>query len=360
MKTNHKNSITPVIFIVSAVLMLMAGLLPGCSTQFQETSSPTRTIVDMDDNTVTVPAHINRIVVTCYGGATHEIAALGSADKIVGQPSMKQYKTLMNMYPGFNDIPNPGSFDDVNIEEILNLKPDVVIASVTSAQGNKKIADSGIPVVAVYTGRVNDTSQNKKEFQMMGELLENSNQALNLIEYWDEQLQFVQSRVKDIPLEKRKRVYYVNTNANTLTHTDGSAWWGHTFITSAGGCNVAADLGSAQEVSMEQIVEWNPDVMVIRKSSKEATMFSVSDVTNNSQLQGVKAIINNEVYMCPVGTFWWDRPAPEAVLGIVWLAKTLYPVEFADVDLESLCRDFYKSFYKYDLSAAEFESFVSQ
>ena len=57
------------------------------------------------------------------------------------------------MLPGFADVPDVGSFDEVNVEEILKLEPDVVIASVSSEKGNKKIEEAGIPVVTVLTGR---------------------------------------------------------------------------------------------------------------------------------------------------------------------------------------------------------------
>ncbi|OPY00115.1 MAG: hypothetical protein A4E58_00155 [Syntrophorhabdus sp. PtaB.Bin006] len=58
-----------------------------------------------------------------------------------------------------------------------------------------------------------------------------------------------------------------------------------------------------------------------------------------------------------LGAFWWDRPSPEAILGIIWLAKTLYPEDMADIDLRKEAMLFYKTFYGYALTDREYETF---
>lgn len=106
----------------------------------------------MAGKNVKLPASIDRVIVTCYGGASHELAVLGAGDKIVAQPSMQRFPQLVKMMPRFKDLPDPGSFDNVNIEAILKLNPDLVVASVTSTKGNQKIEEAGIPVITVSTG----------------------------------------------------------------------------------------------------------------------------------------------------------------------------------------------------------------
>jgi iron complex transport system substrate-binding protein len=320
------------------------------------TQAAARVITDMSGNQVTIPYDINRIAVTCYGGATHEVAAMGGASKIIAQPTMQKFPTLLKMYPDFVNVPDIGSFDTVNIEELLEVNPDVVIASMAYQKKNQEITAVGIPVIEVYTG-LSNLEGIKSEFLMTGELLNNSQRAEALISFWDQQMQVVEEHLQNIPAEAKKKVYYSN---GTLTHTDGSAWWGHILITSAGGINVAEALGEKQDIDTEQIAEWNPDVIILRQSSAGTATIPVSEVAANTQLQGINALNNNEIYLCPVGTFWWDRPAPEAILGITWLAKTLYPEHFADVDLENLAKNFYRQFYDYELTSEEYQDFISQ
>jgi iron complex transport system substrate-binding protein len=320
------------------------------------TQAATKVVTDMAGNKVVVPSTVDKIAVVCYGGATHEIAAMGGASKIVAQPAMTKFPTLLNMYPDFADVPDIGSFADVNIEELLEVNPDVVIASMAYSAMNQDMTDVGVPVIAVYTG-LSDIDGIKSEFAMIGELLNNSARAEALIDCWNQQLQIIEQHLQNIPVENRRKVYYSN---GKLMHTDGSAWWGHILITNAGGINVAESLGENQDIDAEQLVEWNPDVIIIRQSSAGSATVTISDVVDNEQLQNINAVTNNKVYLCPVGTFWWDRPAPEAILGITWLAKILYPEEFADIDLETLTKEFYAQFYDYELTTEKYEDFLSQ
>ncbi len=338
-------------------VMLFLLLVSGCSQSPKNTSQTAttqeRTIVDMSGRSVKVPGTINKIAITCYGGATHEIVALGAGDKIVAQPPMEKFNTLLKMYPGFKNVPFVGSFDNVNVEDVLNIKPDVVISSKGAKKGNKLIEDLGIPVFTVCTG-LGDIEDLKKEFKMMGDLLNNPGKADELISYWDKQLQLINERVSRIPVENKKRVYYVLGN---LLHTNGSAYWGQHLINASGGINVAQDIDKVKDVNIEQVIKWNPDVMIL--SSNEGHFVTVEEIKNNPQLKYIKAVEDNQLYLCPIGTFWWDRPAPEAILGITWLAKTLYPDTFKDIDISKETKKFYQKFYNYTLTDQEISDFLN-
>jgi iron complex transport system substrate-binding protein len=317
------------------------------------TQSLTRIITDMGGYQVAIPREVNRIIVTCMGGATHEIAAMGGAAKIVAQPSMQKFPVLLKIYPDFAGLPNVGTFNNVNVEEALTLDPDVLVNSKTSTEANEKLANAGIAVVRVNTGNSNIMGI-LDEFAMTGEMINNTTRAEELIGFWNERLEIIDTHLQSVPQEDRKKVYYV---LGSITHTNGNEAWGEALITSAGGINVASEIGTVKDIVLEQLLEWNPDVMIL--SSNEGTFVSIEEVKGNEQLQNVNAVDDNELYLCPIGTFWWDRPAPEAILGITWLAKTLYPDVFADINLESVTKDFYTRFYDYELSTEEYEGFLT-
>ncbi|MDD2212545.1 MAG: ABC transporter substrate-binding protein [Clostridia bacterium] len=352
MHTNKHPSIYSFICII-LFLLLLSGCGKSSQTNPQPATPQEQTIVDMSEKTVKVPGTINKIVITCYGGATHEVVALGGADKIAAQPSMERFNTLSKMYPGFKNVPFVGSFDDVNVEEVIKIKPDVVISGKGAKKGNKLIEDVGIPVVTVSTG-LGNIEDLKKEFKMIGDLLGKPEKADELISYWDKHLQLINERVAKIPMEKKKRVYYALGN---LLHTNGSAYWGQHLITAAGGINAAQDLDKAKDLNIEQVINWNPDVMIL--SSNEGKFITIEDIKNNPQLRSIKAVQDNQLYLCPIGTFWWDRPAPEAILGITWLAKTLYPDTFKDIDIVKETKDFYQKFYSYTLTDQEINDFLN-
>ncbi len=311
-----------------------------------------RKIVDMAGRKVVVPDTIRGVVITCYGGVTHEVSVMGAADRIVAQPSMRRFPNLLKMYPRFAATEDAGSFENVSVERIMTLKPDLVIAGITSPRANRKIESLGIPVVTAAIGRA-DIDALLNEFRMMGKVLGTEKRAAELVSFWKERLSFIRKRVSGIPVSKRKRVFYMGSESSLST--DGRLWWGQHFISAAGGINVAADIGPARQVTVEQLLVWNPDVIVMHTDT--GPLSAGRPFKDNPRMRNVKAVKDNRVYPCPVGAFWWDRPSPEAILGILWLARTLYPERIKGLDLKKETVSFYKRFYDYGLSGGEYGSF---
>lgn len=325
-----------------AMIIVASGWFPFCHTLYA------RTVVDRTGKPVVLPPVINRIIVTCYGGAGHEIAVLGGADKIIAQPTSKPFPEFLKIYPGFGKLPSVGSFNNVNIEEVVAMRPDIVIASITSTQANEKIRRLGIPVVTVGTNRT-DVEGLLQEFRMVGQILGAQKRANELIGYWRHELALIKKRTGLVL--KKKRVFY-----STLTaplRTEGDNTWGVYYIEAAGGIDVAKGIKGVGTVTREQLLAWNPDAIIRSMNLIRSSKYIVSD----PGFSDLKAIRNNAVYKCPIGAFWWDRPSPEAILGILWLAKKLYPKEMKDISIKKETMAFYSRFYHYNLSQKEYEAF---
>ena len=128
---------------VSLILLLLIALsLNSCAVDsgegtaevsevVEEQDSTTRTVVDAADRVVEIPENIERIVITCRGGSTNEVSIFADAGMIVGQPSQKSYPQLLKMFPYFKEVVDPGSFDDVSVEQVLELNPDIVFVGVS-------------------------------------------------------------------------------------------------------------------------------------------------------------------------------------------------------------------------------------
>jgi iron complex transport system substrate-binding protein len=107
----------------------------------------------------------------------------------------------------------------------------------------------------------------------------------------------------------------------------------------AGAVNAGASLkGFWSDVSPEQVAAWNPDVIFIGSS---LATYGVHEVLHNSQFKSVKAVREGKVYVFPSNIGWWDYPAPQCILGVVWAAKTLYPDRFMDVNVIRIADEFY-------------------
>jgi len=307
-----------------------------------------RSVPDATGRSVCIPARIERIVITCYGGAVQEIALFKGGDKIVAQPGVERFPQFLRMFPGFSALPDVGSFDNVNLESLLAVQPDIVFASFFSSATNDRIRALGIPVFALGTGR-QDVRTILEEFEHVGMLLGEDAKARDLVSHWRERLAMIQERTAGTGTPKR--VLYLGSSGGT----DNRLGWGDAFISAAGGINVAHDLDVKGPVSAEQIHIWDPDVIVA--SSNEGSRTSAASVRAEPAYRQLKAVSSGQIHAVPIGGFWWDRPSPEAILGILWLSKILYPEQLKDMDLEQETRLFFERFYGYALSDDEYQLF---
>lgn len=338
--------------LLIALLLLSGVVTVNASTQ-DSPASATRTIIDSSGNAVQVPDEIQKVAILCQGGASQDVIIMGGADKIIAVPPQKYSSLLLKMFPSLQDVPDVGSFNNLNMESILTLEPDIAINSITATKGNPNLEQNGVPTVQLLTGLAT-MSTILSEFRMIGDLFHNPSKADEVISYWNDTVELINDRVSKIPETERKRVYYM---LGEPLHTNGKEWWGHSFITTAGGINVADEIGIGRDIDAELLSTWDPDVIIV--SSNEGKYISDEEIKGNPQFSELKALKTEEIYHIPVGGFWWDRPSPESPLGFLWLAKTLYPEKFADIDLKSETKNFFSTFYEYDLSDEEIDQILT-
>ena len=330
-------------------------VLGGCSQAAPASSSASssaaeqtaRVVIDAKGNEFTIPEKVERIAITCNGGTTHEVAIFGGADKIVAQPSMSKFPQLLKMYPQFNDVVNAGSFDDLNIEAMVATEPDVALVGVSSDKGNAQIADVGIPTYVMLIGwAAVDTL--KQEFLNVGKIVGDEQKAEDLVAHWDRVLGGLAEKVAAIPEGERKKVYYLSAPDVTKANLGD---WGRTWVDTVGGVFAVPEADLNGDVTIEKALEWDPDVIVIQGGK------DINAIYESEQVQDMKAIKNKQVFSVPIAGFWWDRPSPEATLGFLWLAQTVYPDYMADIDLKAETFAFFKEFYGYELTDEEYLSF---
>jgi iron complex transport system substrate-binding protein len=130
--------------------------------------------------------------------------------------------------------------------------------------------------------------------------------------------------------------------ANPKLHTYGTGKYTGVIMDRAGGRNVAEQINGYQQVSMEEILQWNPEVIFVQDRYQAI----IPEIKNDPTWQAVDAVKNDRVYLCPEYVKPWGHPCPESLaLGEIWMAKRLYPDKLADVDLQKLVNDYYLKFY---------------
>lgn len=103
--------------------------------------------------------------------------------------------------------------------------------------------------------------------------------------------------------------------------------------------------GAGNEVDLEQILLWNPEVILFAPDS------CYEDIAGAPQWQSIDAIAAGTFYKPPTGPYGWlsSPPAVQRYLGMLWLGELLYP-EFTEYDLQEEVTEYYKLFYNCDLT----------
>lgn len=305
-------------------------------------------VVDTTGRTVVIPQPVDRIV-SCYGISTYYLYALGAGDRVVEgwyvqiRGLSQAPAALRRMEPNLAD---KLSFGTPSLEEIVSRHPDLVLTN-PEKDGDlaARLTDLGIPALE-YTA---ETPQALKRAMLLtGEALgpQAAERAEAFASYEDQVLSDVQTAVAGIPDAQRVRVYFCGSSPLRVASGD---MYQSRMIAAAGGISVSAGLkGYWNDVNLEQALVWNPDVIVITAYGG----LSVNDILDNPDWQTIPAVRAGRVYKMPSLAAAWDTPVPDSVLGILWLAQTLYPNEVR-VDLAAQVRRFYETFYGYSVSGAE-------
>jgi len=300
----------------------------------------------MKGRTVTIPKTVNKVFMDWAQGTLH-MMTLGALDKVLAVRTAFEgeiFYWARTVYPNFDIVPK----DDApftNIEALLGYTPDLVF---TLDENDAKNYESvGIPAVVVT---FNDYDQFKQAMGIIGEVLggEYAAKATMFTDFFNMNIKLVTERLSDVKDTDRKLVHYVRGNANSAFITHGYDQIESTWVELAGGRYAAHEfMGRAIELSVEKLLELDPDIIVVG-GHQQAASFKL--LMNDTNLSGMRAIQNGYVYRIPQGIFPWSEMGPEASMQMVWAAKTLFPDRFKDIDIAKMAKKFYRDFLGADVS----------
>lgn len=356
--------------------MLALPLVAGCSSgtteqkpaenkdeqqQQAEPQATEREITDMAGRTVTIPAEVNSVY--CAVPTGEAMVATLSPEKIIGWVNEPSAAAMEYLPENLASMPVIGGWMGqqvtANMEDIITLDPDVIIYVGTDGSlGNDDVPDqiqkeTGIPVVCASSA----LERTAEVYRTLGDWIGEAERGEELATYYETKLADVVEKIDAIPDSERPRVYYAENSDGLATDPAGSS---HTEVLDY--CKVTnvadVEMKSGQgrtEVSIEQVIAWNPELILCHSGFVLA-----DDITSNPQWADIQAVKDGEVYTTPAVPFnWFDRP-PNVMrlMGIQWFATVCYPD--IDIDINQETKDFYKLFYKMDLSDEQVESLLNQ
>jgi len=302
-----------------------------------------RTIVDAARRKVEVPARVSRVFAA---GPPAAIVLFSLApDLLLGwtnafRPAEKEF-----VPERYGDLPEVGRLtgrgSTANLEVVVGLKPDLIFDYGTVdptyvSLANRVQQQTGIPYI-LLDGKFDRIAES---YQLLGAAVDRRDAADGHASYVGNLLRAFDRAIGAIPAEKRPRVYYGRGPTGLQTGLAGSI--NTEIIERAGGVNVAAALGGGGlvNVSMEQVLGWNPDTIITIDPNFHQRAL------NDSAWKDVKAVKEKRVFLSPKLPFGWIDfpPAVNRLLGLQWLAHLFYLQAFSD-DLRPIVQDFHRRFY---------------
>jgi iron complex transport system substrate-binding protein len=337
----------PRILVRGAILFgLQAGL-----------AAEARPFTDAAGRVVEVPERPARILAA--GPPASVLLYTLAPDRMVGWIRSPTPEEKPFLAPETRNLPATGRLTGrggtANVEAILGLKPDLIVDVGSTAPTYASLADrvqaqTGIPYV-LLDGHFDRTAES---YRRLGALIGAAEPAADLARAADAIVAEVTQAVATVPQEKRPRVYYARGPKGLETGLGGSI--NVELLDVVGARNVAAEAGTGglATVSPEQILAWNPDVIITQDAGFR------SGIAADPLWSGLKAVRAGRVYQAPSLPFGWFDAPPGAnrLIGIRWLARVLYPDLFP-TGLDSATRDFYRRFYHVELDAAQVETLLS-
>lgn len=356
---------------IFSILMAAMMLLSGCagtaneSEPSQESSNSEtaealeqtpegRTVVDHDGIEVDIPEQIDRIAVGNIGPMASVLTLfLGSGESIVGMSPMSMSAAengiLGELFPELLDADT--SFlqgSNINVEKLLTLEPDLVLIQSGQSEVRTQLENAGLTVVAFGVGTFKYDIINTYEawIDLLSQIFPANDKMEEVTAYSKEVLELVQSRVSDIPEAERKRALFLFQYDETQMVASGRNFFGQYWCESAGAVNVAQDIEAGQAtITMEQVYEWQPDVIFITNFTNTKPADLYANAVGSDDWSLVKAVQEQQVYKMPLGSFRTYSVSADMPVTLLWVAKTIYPDLFSDIDTDAEVKDFYQRIY---------------
>nr|WP_256737638.1 ABC transporter substrate-binding protein [Pseudomonas sp. dw_358] len=308
-------------------------------------AGPAHTVLDDSQQTVTVPAKAQRIADGWY--AHHVLLmTLGAGGKIVATVNHERSQPWMfQVQPSLRQaVSVPGTA--FSGESLLAAKVDLAFVS-TGDRNALAYQQAGIPVVRVG---FKDLAGLEHALTLTAQALGDPvavQRAATYNTYLEKQRATVKARTANLTEQQRPRVLHI-ASLNPLK-VDGDNTLIDDWIHLAGGRNAATGLhGNLQLVSPEQLLAWQPDVLILAADAGDIAQSPASAL-----LQQLTAVRQGHVLRNPAGVFPWDRYGTEIALQLPWAAQQLHPDLFKDIDLNAMTVDFYQRFFDYPLTPAQ-------
>jgi len=300
--------------LVFAIIMVIGIALSAasCSTENVTTNNNGIQITDQLGRKVTLNGTPQRII-SIAPANTEILFALGLGDKIVGVTDYCNYP------PEALAKEKVGGFSTPNIEKIIDLDPDVIFAAPKhEAEVITQLEDSGLKVIALTPATIDETYD---AIVLVGSVMGVQEAASSLIENMKSEISTVTSLVANLSDEEKPNVFYIVWHDPLMT-AGGDTLAGQ-LIELAGGKNIFDNLSDYVTVSIESVLDGEPEVIIAGTSMGSGADAPFEWAQEESRLQETEALNEGKVFS--INTDLVGRFGPRIVDALYEMLRLIHP-----------------------------------
>jgi iron complex transport system substrate-binding protein len=339
--------------VAAYTAIVLSGFISGAA------AAEKRTVVDSAGRRIEVPAKVARVFVA--GGPASVFIYTLAPDKLLGWNRPLTPEERAYIPSRYANLPTLGRLtgrgNTANVEVVLASRPDVIIDYGVINPTYVSLADrvqqqTGVPYL-LFDGSL---SQIPRSYIAAGDTLGVGERAKELARYAEGLLAEIDERVARVPVEKRPLVYYARGPRGLQTGLKGSI--NVESLERIGARNVAAERmgpGGIVTVSPEQLLAWNPEVVI----TIDSDFFTAA--RSDAVWKSVRAVRDGRLYVAPTEPFpWLDfPPSVNRLIGLKWLGRILYPQWLPD-NLRDETRRFYALFYHHAVDEQQLDALLKR
>lgn len=305
-------------------------------------------VVDVIGREVTLEKPATKLTGT-HNPTLNAAVVLGGGGKyLVGFGNKSMSRALYEqVIEGFEELPEVGKGSNINMESVIALGTDLVILPERHQDLVPQFEAANIPVLVILDSTESfDTV--RQTLTLLSTALGEEARAEKIVTFLDAQLETAETLLKDVT-EKPSVVFLGSSSA--LSVAPGSMIQ-TSLIEAGGGVNAVSGVdgvGKFIDVSIEQIISWNPEVIWIPQYAD----YTIDDLLNDPAWSSISAIQNKRVYVFPSSIEPWDQPTAAVGLGVAWALHNLHPDLYTKEALMQNVDEFYTIVYDKTFTAEQ-------
>jgi len=301
--------------VTLGIFVVLLSLFAACAPPAEEVVSSPIEVTDQLGRVVKLEEVPERII-SIASGNTEILFALGLGDRVVAVTDYCNYP------PEAKQKPSIGGFSTPNIEEVVALEPDLILAaSIHKGEVIPALEGKGLTVFALDPKTLGEILE---AIALVGEITGKGEESSQLVTEMSNRIKAVTDKTDGLPEAQRPRVFYLTWHKPL--RTAGGDTWHEELIAKAGGINIARDLTGYAMISLEAVIAANPQVIIAGVGMGSGEDLTFQYVKAEPRLRNVDARINHRVYSMEVDLA--GRPGPRIVTALEKLAEFTHPELF--------------------------------